>query len=170
MSFCLEFVDRWKKGGDTTVICGPYLCTFDGTVRSSRPNPTAPQRRYDKKNHRLCEMSSRFYTDNMYSYAPTWLVLSSVATADIRQSALIPAVIITTLALGAVILRWYSRMCLSPSVCRVEDYCISGALLLSMCTMAVVAAGEHQRMSSSSEMGSDTCYRIRNGPWQRKRR
>jgi hypothetical protein len=65
----------------------------------------------------------------MHTHAPTWLVLSSLAMEDIRQSALIPAVIFTTLALGVVLLRWYSRMCLSPGVCRAEDYCVSGALV-----------------------------------------
>jgi hypothetical protein len=65
----------------------------------------------------------------MHKHAPTWLVLSSLAMEDIRQSALIPAVIFTTFALGTVLLRWYSRMCLSPGVCRAEDYCVSGALV-----------------------------------------
>jgi hypothetical protein len=65
----------------------------------------------------------------MHTHDPTWLVLSSLAMEDIRQSALIPAVIFTAFALGAVVLRWYSRMCLSPGVCKAEDYCVSGALV-----------------------------------------
>jgi hypothetical protein len=64
----------------------------------------------------------------MHTHAPTWLVLSSVATADINESALIPAALFTALALGVVLLRWYSRICLSPGVCRIEDYCIGSAL------------------------------------------
>lgn len=65
----------------------------------------------------------------MNTHAPSWLVLSSVATADIRESALIPAVLFTTLALVVVLLRWYSRMCLSPGICCIEDYFVGGALV-----------------------------------------
>ncbi|KAF9691194.1 hypothetical protein EKO04_010901 [Ascochyta lentis] len=76
----------------------------------------------------------------MGAYSPSWFVLSQKATANLQQSALIPALVFTSLALFVVSLRWYSRIRLAPGTWRVEDYVISAALLLSVSMTAVVGA------------------------------
>jgi hypothetical protein len=93
----------------------------------------------------------------MNTHAPSWLVLSSVATADIRESTLIPAVLFTTLALVVVLLRWYSRVCLSPGICCIEEYFVSGALVsIRLCFLESLA-----KIQEALVDGNDGCRRWR---------
>ncbi|CAO2647067.1 Nn.00g079890.m01.CDS01 [Neocucurbitaria sp. VM-36] len=75
----------------------------------------------------------------MHSHSPSWFVLSSKATADIRHPALIPAVVFTALAVFMVMLRWYSRVVYSsPGSIGTEDYFLTAALLMSIGITCVV--------------------------------
>lgn len=67
--------------------------------------------------------------DTMGIHSPSWFVLSHEATANLQQSALIPAVLFTTLALPIVVLRWYSRTRLAPRTWHVEDVVVTAALV-----------------------------------------
>ena len=94
----------------------------------------------------------------MHIHSPSWFVLSQQATANLQQSALIPSLVFTTLALIVVVLRWYSRIRLAPDTWHIEDFIISAALasgpqrnevielttkqLLSIGMTAVVGAGK----------------------------
>jgi hypothetical protein len=64
----------------------------------------------------------------MTGHLPSWIVLSAGAVADISYSALIPAVVSTTLALVAVVLRLYSRARLSRKI-GTEDILVAAALV-----------------------------------------
>jgi hypothetical protein len=64
----------------------------------------------------------------MSAHSPSWLVVSSEATADIGYSALGSAVAFTVLALVSVIMRWYTRAFLIRQV-RVDDLLITLALV-----------------------------------------
>jgi hypothetical protein len=46
----------------------------------------------------------------MHTHAPSWIIFSTKATADVGNQALIPAVVFTALALIALIMRWYIRV------------------------------------------------------------
>ncbi|KAF1363417.1 hypothetical protein EJ07DRAFT_152231 [Lizonia empirigonia] len=76
----------------------------------------------------------------MHVHSPTWFVLSQQATANLQQSALIPSLVFTSLAVLIVMLRWYSRIRLTPGTWHVEDFVITIALLLSIGMTAVVGA------------------------------
>lgn len=65
----------------------------------------------------------------MFTHSPSWFVLSQKATADLQHSALIPALVLTVLALITVVLRWYSRVRLAPGTWHTEDFVITGALV-----------------------------------------
>lgn len=73
--------------------------------------------------------TSTDYKVIMQSRSPSWFVLSSKATADIRHEALIPAVVFTALAVFMVILRWYSRLYFTSGSIRTEDYLVTAALV-----------------------------------------
>jgi hypothetical protein len=64
----------------------------------------------------------------MIGHLPSWIVLSAGAVADISYSGLIPAVVSTTLALVAVVLRLYSRARLSRKI-GTEDILVAAALV-----------------------------------------
>ncbi|KAJ4346439.1 uncharacterized protein N0V89_010368 [Didymosphaeria variabile] len=68
---------------------------------------------------------------------PSWIIVSKKATADIGYEALIPAVVLTALALLTIILRWYSRAKLS-GVYGVEDVIVTLALIFSMAFTGIV--------------------------------
>ncbi|KAJ4986553.1 integral membrane protein [Stagonosporopsis vannaccii] len=74
----------------------------------------------------------------MPTNSPSWFVLSQKATENLQQSALIPALTFTSLALVVVLLRWYSRIRLAPGTWHREDMLISVALVLSISMTAVV--------------------------------
>lgn len=59
---------------------------------------------------------------------PSWAVVSQKAAADIGYEALIPAVVLTALALVTVALRWYSRVKLSGTY-GVEDVVVTLAVV-----------------------------------------
>lgn len=61
---------------------------------------------------------------------PNWIIVSQKAAADIGYEALIPAVVLTALALITVALRWYSRAKLSGTY-GVEDVVVTLALVCS---------------------------------------
>lgn len=65
----------------------------------------------------------------MESRSPSWFVLSSKATADIRYEALIPAVTFSALAILVVVLRWYSRVYSTAGSIGTEDYLVTLALV-----------------------------------------
>ncbi|UPX19974.1 uncharacterized protein EKO05_0010222 [Ascochyta rabiei] len=87
----------------------------------------------------------------MDTHSPSWFILSQKATANLQQSALIPALLFTSLALLVVLLRWYSRICLAPGKWGVEDYFISVALLLSISMTAVVGAESGLDMAPATD-------------------
>ncbi|PSN74313.1 hypothetical protein BS50DRAFT_627651 [Corynespora cassiicola Philippines] len=76
----------------------------------------------------------------MSPQSSSWLLISSKAAAYIGIDAFIPSVVFPFLALVAVLLRWYSRACLTRRV-GCEDIFVTIALLLSM-AMAGVTGGE----------------------------
>ncbi|KAH6638805.1 hypothetical protein C7974DRAFT_304363 [Boeremia exigua] len=90
----------------------------------------------------------------MPTNSPSWFVLSQKATANLQQSALIPSVVFTVLALSIVLLRWYSRIRLAPGTWRREDFLITAALLVSIGMTAVVGAEYSIDMSPASEAQS----------------
>ncbi|KAF1847846.1 uncharacterized protein K460DRAFT_278077 [Cucurbitaria berberidis CBS 394.84] len=65
----------------------------------------------------------------MHSHSPSWFVLSSKGAADIRYTALIPAVVSTIFAFSMVVLRWYSRIHCSSGSIKAEDYFVTAALV-----------------------------------------
>lgn len=62
---------------------------------------------------------------------PSWIIVSQEAAADIGYEALIPAVVLTALALVTVAFRWYSRVKLSGTY-GVEDVVITLALVCAV--------------------------------------
>lgn len=88
----------------------------------------------DEDLHGICV----FGTDiEMHNHSPSWFVLSSEATADIRFEALIPAVLLTALATCIITLRWYSRLCATSSGIQIEDSLVTIALVCIGVMMAV---------------------------------
>ena len=59
---------------------------------------------------------------------PNWIIVSQEAAANIGYQALIPAVILTALALVTVALRWYSRAKVSGTY-GIEDVAVTLALV-----------------------------------------
>lgn len=59
---------------------------------------------------------------------PSWIVVSQNAAADIGVQALVPAVILTTMAMATVGLRWWSRVKMS-GLWGVEDGVVTGAVV-----------------------------------------
>ncbi|KAF2629216.1 hypothetical protein BU25DRAFT_389218 [Macroventuria anomochaeta] len=80
----------------------------------------------------------------MQIHSPSWFVLSQKATANLQQSALIPALVFTTLALLIVILRWYSRICLAPGTWHIEDFVVTAALILTEFGLDMTPAKDEQ--------------------------
>ncbi|KAF1829235.1 hypothetical protein BDW02DRAFT_177731 [Decorospora gaudefroyi] len=74
----------------------------------------------------------------MHGNSPSWFILRSKATANIRYEALVPAVIFTALAFLMVGLRWCSRICSRSASVGLEDYLITVALVFSIGITAVV--------------------------------
>jgi hypothetical protein len=56
-------------------------------------------------------------------------MLSSAATAHIRNDALVTAIVFTICAYGMVLLRWYSRIVCRPGHVGWDDYLISIAMV-----------------------------------------
>lgn len=69
-------------------------------------------------------------TTDMFNHAPGWIVISKLVAADIGLMALIPAVLLTALAFITVVLRLYSRACLSKKT-MIEDYLVMISLVCS---------------------------------------
>jgi hypothetical protein len=65
----------------------------------------------------------------MHDQSPSWFVLRSKATADIRSETLVPTVIFTALALLMVGLRWCSRSCCKSATVKPEDYFVTAAMV-----------------------------------------
>jgi hypothetical protein len=62
-------------------------------------------------------------------HSPSWFMFSSKATAHIRFDALIPAIVITGLALVVVGLRWYSRAVAKTGKVGMEDWIVTVAMV-----------------------------------------
>lgn len=71
----------------------------------------------------------------MFNHAPGWIVISKLVAADIGLMALIPAVLLTALAFTTVVLRLYSRACLSKKI-MIEDYLVVTSLVCSAGNLA----------------------------------
>jgi hypothetical protein len=56
-------------------------------------------------------------------------MLSSAATAHLQADTLVPAVLVTGLAVCMVLLRWYSRIVCRPGHVGLEDYFVSIAVV-----------------------------------------
>jgi len=69
----------------------------------------------------------------MLAHLPSWIALSSEAVANISYSALIPAIVFTTLALVTVVLRLYSRARFSRKI-GAEDILVTAALVCTVTT------------------------------------
>lgn len=65
----------------------------------------------------------------MPTKSPSWFVLSQNATANLGLSALLPALVLTILALLVMILRWYSKIRLRPGTWHFEDVLFTLALV-----------------------------------------
>ncbi|KAF1918624.1 hypothetical protein BDU57DRAFT_116496 [Ampelomyces quisqualis] len=74
----------------------------------------------------------------MHHHSPSWYILSPAATAHISYDALIPAAMLTSLAICLVALRWYSRIKCRPGHVACEDWFISVAMILSLCFTALI--------------------------------
>ena len=59
---------------------------------------------------------------------PSWIVVSQNAAADIGMQALVPAVVLTAMAVAMVGLRWWSRVKMS-GLWGVEDGVVTGAVV-----------------------------------------
>ncbi|KAF1962584.1 hypothetical protein CC80DRAFT_531417 [Byssothecium circinans] len=60
---------------------------------------------------------------------PSWTIASVLVTASVGYKVLVPAIVFTVMAILAVVLRMYSRACISRNV-QVEDYFVVVATLL----------------------------------------
>jgi preprotein translocase subunit SecF len=65
----------------------------------------------------------------MLHHSPSWFVLSSKVTSDIRYGALLPAAIFTVLAVCTVALRWYTRLLIAAGNAAIEDYFVTAAMV-----------------------------------------
>ncbi|KAH7413936.1 hypothetical protein DE146DRAFT_783683 [Phaeosphaeria sp. MPI-PUGE-AT-0046c] len=88
----------------------------------------------------------------MHLHSPSWFVLSTSATAHIALNALIPATICTALALVTVYARWYSRIVCRPGHVGAEDWCVSVAMMMSICITGLIG-GEYLLDSMHDDKG-----------------
>jgi hypothetical protein len=68
----------------------------------------------------------------IHHHSPSWFVLSAAATAHLRIDTLVPAVLVTGLAVCMVFLRWYSRIVCRPGHVGLKDYLVSIAMVCSV--------------------------------------
>jgi hypothetical protein len=71
----------------------------------------------------------KLFIFNMHNQSPSWFILRSKATADIRSETLVPTVIFTALASLLVALRWCSRVCCRSTAVQPEDYFVTAAMV-----------------------------------------
>lgn len=100
------------------------------------------------------------FPHQMHDQSPSWFVLRSKATADIRYETLIPTVIFTAIASLVVGLRWCSRV--TSTTVMPEDYIVTAAMVTSTSNLGsiqsniLILAGILHRIRGRSCWTQDT--------------
>ncbi|KAF2403147.1 hypothetical protein EJ06DRAFT_580320 [Trichodelitschia bisporula] len=111
--------------------------TVEATLTIDEPEyPT-----FTRGEHTLTEVITEVITTTPQpSFRPPYAAL---APSPVGWSALGPSIAFSTAALLAVVVRWYTKVRLTPGGVRVEEYLVSGAMILSLVVTAVVGLEFH---------------------------